>query len=88
MPKSKVIADLQELFRFLATPSIEVTNLLFAVDEVLWAKWNYMGEQGNMPVLRHTNEEIGVYVRPGSVSNCSPMCARCKRGPSTAIPIP
>jgi hypothetical protein len=30
-----MIADPQEVFRFLATPVIEVTNLLFAGDEIV-----------------------------------------------------
>jgi hypothetical protein len=30
-----MIADPQELFRFLATPGLDVTNLLFAGDEVV-----------------------------------------------------
>ena len=34
-PNSKVITDPQELFRFLATSGIEVTNLLFDGVEVL-----------------------------------------------------
>ena len=60
-PQNKVIADPQELYRFFATPGIEVTNLLFADDEVVWVTWKY-AEEENMPVLRHTNEVIGAYV--------------------------
>jgi hypothetical protein len=41
-PKSKMIADPQELFRFLATPGIKVTSLLFAGDEVVRATWKYV----------------------------------------------
>jgi hypothetical protein len=33
---SKMISDSQELYRFLITPGIEVTNLLFDSDEVVW----------------------------------------------------
>ena len=65
-PQNKVIADPQELFRFLATPGIEVTNLLFAGDEVVWITWKYMEEEENMLVLRHTNEVIGAYVTTGA----------------------
>ena len=65
-PQNKMIADPQELFRFLATPGIEVTNLLFAGDEVVWVTWKYMEEEENMPVLRHTNEVIGAYVTTGA----------------------
>jgi hypothetical protein len=38
-PKSRMIADPQERFRFLATPGVEVTNLVFAGDDVLWVTW-------------------------------------------------
>ena len=51
-----MIADLQELFRFLAMPGIEVTNLLFAGDEVVWVTWKYVEEGENMLVLGHTTK--------------------------------
>ena len=35
-PQNKMIPDPQELYRFLATTGIEVTNLLFAGDEMVW----------------------------------------------------
>jgi len=35
--KSKMITDPQELYRFLAIPGIEVSNLVFASDDVVWA---------------------------------------------------
>ena len=38
-PQNKMIADPQEHFLFLATPGIEVTNLLFAGNEVVWVTW-------------------------------------------------
>jgi len=65
-PQNKMIADPQELFRFLATPGIELTNLLFAGDEVVWVTWKYVEEEENMPVLRHTNEVISAYVTTGA----------------------
>jgi len=34
---SKITSDPHELYRFLATPDIEVTNLLFASDGIDWA---------------------------------------------------
>jgi hypothetical protein len=61
-----MIADPQEQFRFLATPGIEVTNLLFAGDEAVWVTWKYAEEEENIPVLRHTNEVIGAYVTAGT----------------------
>jgi hypothetical protein len=61
-----MIADSQELYRFLAAPGIEVTNFLFAGDEVVWVTWMYEEEESNMTVLRHTNEVIGPYVKTGA----------------------
>ena len=61
-----MIADPQELYRFLATFCIEVTNLLFAGVEVVWVTWRYVEEEENMSVLRHTNEIIGDYVTKGA----------------------
>jgi len=64
--QNKMIADPQELFLFLATPGIDVTNLLLAGKEVVWVTWKYVEEEENMPVLRHTNEVIGAYVTTGA----------------------
>jgi hypothetical protein len=41
--QSKMISDPQELYRFLTTPGIEFTSLLFASDEV-WVSWRYSDE--------------------------------------------
>ena len=61
-PQNKMITDPQELYRFFATPGIEVTNVLFAGHDVVWVMWRYVEEEENMPVLCHTNEVIGAYV--------------------------
>jgi hypothetical protein len=50
-----------ELYRFLSKPGIEVTNLVFANDTVVWASWRFIAEE-NVPSLCHTNEFIGTYV--------------------------
>jgi len=63
--KSKIITDPQELYRFLATPGIEVANLVFASDDVVWASWRFVAEE-EIPSLRHTNEVIGAYVTAGA----------------------
>jgi len=47
-PMWKIIADPQKLFRFLATPDMEVTNLLFAAVEVVWVTWKYAEEEDNV----------------------------------------
>ena len=58
--RTEMISDPQELYRFIATPGIEVTTLAFASDAVVWASWRYIAEE-NVPNLRHTNEVIGAY---------------------------
>jgi len=60
-----LISDSQELYRFLATPGIEVTNLLFAGDSVVRAAWRH-AEEARVQTLRHTNEVIGSYVSAGA----------------------
>jgi hypothetical protein len=62
--QTKLISDPNELYRFLATPGVEVQNLLFASDSVLWAPWRYAAEE-QVPSLRHTNEVVGSYVACG-----------------------
>jgi hypothetical protein len=63
--KTKMISDPEELYRFLAMPGIELTNLLFASDKVVWASWRYIDEE-KIPSLRHTNEVIGASVTAGA----------------------
>jgi len=58
--QTKFISDPKELYRFLATPGIEVINLMFANDDV-WVSWKFAAEE-RVPNLRHTNEVIGAYV--------------------------
>ena len=63
--RTKMISDSQGLYRFLATPVIEVAILAFAGGDVVWASWRYIAEENN-PNLRHTNEVIGAYVTAGA----------------------
>jgi hypothetical protein len=62
---TELISNPQELYKFLATPGIEVVNLLFASDHVVWISWKYAAE-GEIPNLPHTNEVIGTYVTAGA----------------------
>ena len=67
-PKKKqtlLISDPRELYRFLATPGIEVTTLLFAGDSVCWISWRHSEEAG-APSLPHTNEAIASFVTAGA----------------------
>jgi hypothetical protein len=34
--RTKIVIEPHELYRFLATPGIEITNLVFASDDVVW----------------------------------------------------
>ena len=63
--KSKMISNLYELHRFLSTPGIEVANLVFASDNVVWASWSFVAEE-EIPSLHHTNNVIGAYVTAGA----------------------
>jgi len=63
--RNKIITDPHEVYGFLATPGVEVTNLTFARDDVIWLSWNMSAEE-NVPNLPHTNEVIGSYVTAGA----------------------
>jgi len=58
---TKIITQPKDLYGFLDTPSIEVVNLVFASDDVVWLSWKRSAEEYE-PNLRHTNEVIGAYV--------------------------
>jgi hypothetical protein len=60
-----MISEPQELYRFLFTAGMEVANLLFASDAVVWASWRYTDDE-NIPSLRHTNEVCGAFVTAGA----------------------
>jgi len=63
--KTKIITEPRELYGFLATPDIEVTNLVFASDDLVWLSWKH-GAEEDVPSLRHTNEVKGAYVTAGA----------------------
>jgi len=62
--RTKIITEPHELYRFLGTPGVEVTNLALASDDVVWLSWKVNAEE-NVPNLPHTNEVIGAYVTAG-----------------------
>jgi len=53
------------LYRFLATPGIEVATLLFAGDSLCWISWRH-SEEASAPSLPHTNEAIASFVTAGA----------------------
>jgi len=63
--RTKIITESHELYRFLATPDVEVTNLAFDSDDVIWLSWKVSAEE-NVPFLPHTNEVMGPYVSAGA----------------------
>jgi len=47
------------------TPGVEVQNMLFANDDVVWISWQNSADE-RVPSLRHTNEVICAYVTAGA----------------------
>jgi hypothetical protein len=64
-PQTKLISDRQELCRVLASADIEVCNMLFANDKVLWIAWRN-ADADIVPNLPHTNDVIGSFVTAGA----------------------
>jgi len=60
-----LISQPAELYRFLVTPGVEVQNVLFDSDDVVWISSQYSADE-RVPSLRHTNEVIGAYVTAGA----------------------
>ena len=56
---TKLITVPHNLYRFLASPGVEVTNLAFSSDDVVWLSWKLSAEE-NVPYL------IGAYVNAGA----------------------
>jgi len=42
---NKIITEPKELYGFLATPGIEVANLVFYSDDVVWLSWKRGAEE-------------------------------------------
>jgi len=63
--QTKLISEPGELYRFPVTPGVEVQNMLFASDDVVWILWQYSADE-RVPSLRHTNEVIGAYITAGA----------------------
>ena len=63
--RTKIITEPHELYKFLATPVVEVTNLAFPSDDVALLSWKVTAEE-NVPYLPHTYEVIGAYVNAGA----------------------
>ena len=63
--QTKLISEPGELYRFLVTPSVEVQNMVFASNDVVWISCKYSADE-RVPCLHHSNEVIGAYVTTGA----------------------
>jgi hypothetical protein len=63
--QTKLISEPHELYRFLVTPGIDVQNMMFNSDDVVWISWQFSSEE-RVPSLRHTNEVIGAFATAGA----------------------
>jgi len=45
MTPTVLISQPAELYRFLVTPGVEVQNMLFANDVVVWISWQYSADE-------------------------------------------
>jgi len=62
--KSKIISDPQELYRFRASPGIEMASLVFGSDDLVLESWRFVAEE-EIPSSRNKIEIIGAYVTVG-----------------------
>jgi hypothetical protein len=63
--QTRVITEPKELYVFLASPDIEVMNMTFVSDDVVWLSWKHATEE-QVQCFRHPNEVIGAYVTAGA----------------------
>jgi hypothetical protein len=64
-PQTKLISEPKELYTFLATPDVQVSNMMFANDDVVSISWHY-SEEARVPTLKHANDVIASYVTAGA----------------------
>jgi len=62
---TRTFTEPKELYRFLYNPDVEVMNLVFASDYLVWISWKYGAEEDAIRLL-HSNEVIGIYVTAGA----------------------
>jgi len=55
-----MIADPQELYRYLAMLCIEMTNLLFAGGEVVWVTWRFVEEEDSVIYIQKCGQPPAV----------------------------
>jgi hypothetical protein len=85
--KTKIITDLSELYIFLATPGVEVVNLLFATDDAIFVSRRYSAEERVLG-LRNTNEFRGAYVTAGARIHLYSFLDKLQQRAFSVTPIP
>jgi len=83
---TKLITVPHNLYRFLASPGVEVTNLAFSSDDVVWLSWKLSAEE-KVPNPHYTNEVFGAYVIAGARIHLYSFLDSCKRTQSIATQI-
>ena len=63
--QTTLIFDPKELYKFLATPDVEIPGLLFVGDHAVWISWQHSDER-HAPTLKHANDVIASYVTTGA----------------------
>jgi hypothetical protein len=63
-PKTKLISEPKELYSFLATPDVQVSNMMFSNDEVVWMSWQH-SDEARVPTPKHANDVIASFVTAG-----------------------
>jgi len=81
---TKIITEPKELYCFLATPGIEVLNLVFASDDVVWLSWK-RGAEEDVQNFRHSNEVMELTSQQERGFICIAIWTGCERMLSIAI---
>ena len=76
--RKKMITDLQELYRFLATPGIEVANILFASNDVVLPHRGIPLRRRFLTYITQTRLSVPTS-RPGRGFICTVISTRCGR---------
>jgi hypothetical protein len=76
--RAKITTEPHELYRFLATPGVIVTNLAFASDDVVWLSWKLSAEE-YVPNLLTPMRSSELTLLQVQESICIVFSTHCKR---------
>jgi len=62
--QTQLISNPKDLYRFLASPGIEVAKLVFTGKSICWLSWRH-SDDAHAPMLRHTKDVLASYVTAG-----------------------